>query len=87
MTQDPSERQAACARALAELEAYLDGELTETSVRRIREHLRACSPCNERVSFEEQLRIVVRDGCVEHAPPHLLGRVRRRLSVGWVVEE
>ena len=87
MTQNTSDCGDECEQALAELEAYLDGELSDDSVRDIRTHLRACLPCTERASFEEQLRILVRKGCVDDAPPDLLERVRRRLLVGNVPEE
>ena len=71
-----------CEQALAALEAYLDGELSDDGVEKIRDHLGACYPCTERATFEEQLRALVRRGCVDHAPPELLERVRRQLLVG-----
>jgi mycothiol system anti-sigma-R factor len=69
-----------CTEALERLEAYLDGELPETRVADLAEHLRACSPCADRVSFEEQLRTLVRRRCVDHAPRDLVDRVRLRLE-------
>jgi mycothiol system anti-sigma-R factor len=68
-----------CTDALERLEAYLDGELPETRVADLSEHLRACYPCADRLTFEEQLRNLVRRGCVEHAPSDLADRVRARL--------
>jgi mycothiol system anti-sigma-R factor len=70
-----------CAEALERLEAYLDGELPQTRVEDLAEHLRACHPCADRVSFEEQLRNLVRRRCVDHAPAELVDRVRARLRV------
>ena len=87
MTQSTFEPGSGCEQALAELEAYLDGELPEASLRQIREHLRACWPCTDRATFEEQLRVLVRKGCVDHAPPDLVVRVRRRLVVRDPVDE
>ena len=87
MTQSTSERGSGCEQALAELEAYLDGELPEASLRQVREHLRACWPCTDRATFEEQLRVLVRKGCIDHAPPDLVVRVRERLVVRNLAEE
>jgi mycothiol system anti-sigma-R factor len=69
-----------CAEALERLEAYLDGELPDTRVADLAEHLRACYPCADRVSFEEHLRNLVRRRCVDHAPSDLVDRVRARLQ-------
>jgi mycothiol system anti-sigma-R factor len=68
-----------CAEALERLEAYLDGELPEERVADLADHLRACHPCADRSSFEEQLRNLVRRRCVDHAPSDLVDRVRARL--------
>lgn len=70
-----------CVEALERLEAYLDGELPETRITDLADHLRACNPCADRVSFEEQLRNLVRRRCVDHAPAELVDRVRARLQI------
>lgn len=70
----------ACEEALAELERFLDGELPDSEVGRISEHLAACYPCTDRATFEEQLRAVVRRGCVDAAPPDLVARIRSVLD-------
>ncbi len=69
-----------CQEALVQLEAYLDGELPGIPLEDVREHLRACHPCTDRVSFEEQLRAIVRRGCVELPPPSLVARIREHLG-------
>lgn len=69
-----------CDEALAELERFLDGELPATEVGRVSEHLAACYPCTDRATFEEQLRAVVRRGCVDAAPPDLVARIRSVLA-------
>ena len=69
-----------CDDALDELERYLDGELPETELSRIRAHLTACYPCTERATFEEQLRALVRKVCADRAPSGLLVRIRARLD-------
>lgn len=69
-----------CQEALQRLEQYLDGELPQTRVEEIKDHLAECYPCTDRATFEEQLRAIVRRECVEHAPPQLLDRIRANLS-------
>lgn len=71
-----------CQDALERLEAFLDGELPETDVDDLRAHLTACYPCTDRVSFEEQLRTIVRRDCVDAAPPTLLAQIEARLAGG-----
>ncbi len=69
-----------CRAALRRLESYLDGELGELTESRLREHLAACTPCTDRVGFEGQLRTLVRQGCLDEAPPALRTRVRVHLD-------
>lgn len=73
---------AECREALERLELLLDGELPEHRVEEVRRHLTACYPCTERATFEEQVRVIVRDRCVEHAPDALVERIQARLSQG-----
>jgi mycothiol system anti-sigma-R factor len=75
-----------CREALARLEAYLDGELPDTQLHEIKDHLTACYPCTDRASFEEQVRALVRRECTEAAPAALLGRIRVRLEAGDIAE-
>lgn len=69
-----------CQDALQDLERYLDGELPETQLSSIRGHLAACYPCSDRASFEEQLRAIIRERCVEQTPPDLHDAIRQRLD-------
>jgi anti-sigma factor (TIGR02949 family) len=73
-----------CQQALAELERFLDGELPTSEIGRVSEHLAACYPCTDRATFEEQLRAVVRRGCVDAAPDDLVERIRDTLDAGVV---
>jgi len=68
-----------CAKALEDLERYLDGELPDTDLDQIRTHLADCYPCTDRVTFEEQLRALVRERCAERAPATLIEQIRERL--------
>lgn len=70
-----------CEEALAELEAFLDGELPETRLKDIEQHLSACYPCTDRASFEEKLRSIVRRECIDEPPPSLVLRIREHLGV------
>lgn len=69
-----------CAKALEDLQLYLDGELPEGHLHGIRQHLAHCYPCADRISFEEQLRAIVRERCAAHAPDSLVSRIRMRLD-------
>ncbi len=71
-----------CGQALHRLQAYLDGELPDTDLDDIRQHLSDCYPCTDRLSFEEQVREIVRRGCSEEAPPALLTRIESALDLG-----
>jgi mycothiol system anti-sigma-R factor len=71
-----------CQEALDQLERYLDGELPEGSLEEIKRHLTACYPCTDRLTFEEQLRALVRQQCVDRAPERLVTRIRARLEAG-----
>lgn len=71
-----------CREALAQLELLLDGELPEHRVAEVRRHLTACYPCTDRATFEEQLRVIVRERCVEDAPDSLVERIQVRLAQG-----
>jgi mycothiol system anti-sigma-R factor len=71
-----------CREALDELERFLDGELPEGEVGRVKQHLSDCYPCTDRASFEEQLRAIVRRGCADAAPPDLVDRIRSGLLSG-----
>lgn len=70
-----------CEAALQRLEAYLDGELDDSEVGRVAEHLTACYPCTDRATFERELRAMVRRSCHDRAPVDLAQRVRARLGI------
>jgi anti-sigma factor (TIGR02949 family) len=71
-----------CQQALAELERFLDGELPASEVGAISQHLADCYPCTDRATFEEQLRAIVRRGCVDAAPTDLVERIQLQLDRG-----
>jgi len=63
-----------CREAVAELYAFLDGELDEMAMVQVEEHLRRCSPCLEAFDFETELRRVIVARCAEEVPPELRER-------------
>jgi anti-sigma factor (TIGR02949 family) len=67
-----------CPEALARLDTYLDGEMTEAEIADVSAHLARCYPCGDRADFERHLREVVRSCAAEVAPAGLLEKVRRR---------
>ena len=69
-----------CQEALTKLEQFLDGELPDTNVAEISQHLADCYPCADRADFDSQLRAIIRRDCAESAPPALIERIRERLD-------
>lgn len=65
-----------CDDALARLYPYLDGELTAFRRWRVRTHLRKCVGCGGAYSFEERLRLVIRDRCRDEVPDAFMDRLR-----------
>lgn len=69
-----------CRETLQELYGYLDGELTEEGRDHIRSHLDDCSPCLAAFDFQAELRMVVRNRCVDRVPDALRERIARALE-------
>jgi len=65
-----------CDDALASLYPYLDGELTAFRRWRVKTHLRKCNGCGAAYSFEERLKIVIKDRCQEDVPDEFIDRLR-----------
>lgn len=63
-----------CQDAVAELYAFLDGELSEGVMVQVEAHLRRCSPCLEAFDFEADLRRVIAAKCSEQVPSELRDR-------------
>jgi anti-sigma factor (TIGR02949 family) len=72
-----------CNGVLAQLYEYIDEELDEETVEKIREHLEVCKRCYPRLDFEQAfLRFVADQGRVS-APPEL----RRKIFEAILEEE
>ncbi len=74
-----------CDEAVAEIYAFLDGELDDTVMIQVEAHLRRCSPCLEAFDFEADLRRVIVAKCTEEVTPEIKARfcgLLRQLSDG-----
>jgi anti-sigma factor (TIGR02949 family) len=74
-----------CDEAVAEIYAFLDGELDDTVMIQVEAHLRRCSPCLEAFDFEADLRRVIAAKCTEEVTPEIKARfcgLLRQLSDG-----
>lgn len=69
-----------CNETLRELYQYLDGELTEADRSHIQQHLDDCSPCLAAYDFEAELRLVVRNRCVDEVPDSLRTRIAEAID-------
>lgn len=66
----------ACDDAIARLYPYLDGEINSFRKWAIRRHLKNCPPCESAFSFEQRLKIVIRERTSEEVPPEVLQRLK-----------
>jgi len=57
------------------LQPYLDRDLNETDVKKVKQHLAACSWCEKRFKFESGLRRLVRQAVVEPMDPALKAKL------------
>lgn len=64
-----------CQETLRELYGFIDGELTDEGRHHIKGHLDDCSPCLAAFDFEAELRMVVRNRCVDRVPDSLRQRI------------
>jgi len=72
-----------CREAVARLDDYLDRELSEAEMGRVREHLETCEACAGHFRAEEQLLHQVREKVRRIAVPGgLMERIQKRLASG-----
>ena len=60
MTTDPNALD--CRAAMMQLYDFLDGELSEHRMQKIRDHLARCGPCYAHATFEKDLLAVLANG-------------------------
>jgi anti-sigma factor (TIGR02949 family) len=67
-----------CYETIRELEAFLDGELTEDGHHAIHTHLSGCTDCLQAFDFHAELRTVIAAKCRnDEMPPGLLSRIEQ----------
>jgi mycothiol system anti-sigma-R factor len=71
-----------CDKAILQVYAYLDGELTMWKRVAITRHLDDCPPCLQGFSFEVELRRVIISKCSEEVPDALRSRIAQALGMG-----
>lgn len=70
-----------CAEVIADVWKLLDGECTDTTRERLREHLEECPGCLRRYGLEERIKTLIGRKCGgERAPQGLHERVRLQIS-------
>lgn len=70
-----------CREVLERVYEYLDGEMNDGDVAKIREHLDECSPCLKQYDLDVALKALVRRSCTcEQAPEALRQRILVRIT-------
>jgi mycothiol system anti-sigma-R factor len=70
-----------CNETLREMEAFLDGELTDDAVATLRDHLDDCPDCLQAFDFQAELKAVIAEKCRrDRMPAGLLARIERCLQ-------
>jgi anti-sigma factor (TIGR02949 family) len=65
-----------CNDTLRELEAFLDGEVSDETQQGIHVHLQGCMDCLQAFDFHAELRTVIRAKCSnDEIPPGLLSKI------------
>jgi mycothiol system anti-sigma-R factor len=65
-----------CNETIRELDAYLDGELTDELRGHIHTHLTDCMDCLQAFDFHAELKAVIRRKCSnDEVPPGLLAKI------------
>ena len=67
-----------CEQTIQQLNGYIDRELSDVEVRRVKEHLDDCPPCEKVFEFQAGMkRLVRRECCTDEAPVRLRDWVRK----------
>ncbi len=67
-----------CNETIRELEAFLDGSLSDDGHQAIHAHLGGCSDCLQAFDFQAELRTVIAAKCHnDEMPPGLLSRIEQ----------
>ena len=69
-----------CREVLDRVYEYLDGEMTNHDLVKIKQHLEECGPCLQEYDLDQALKALVRKACAcESAPEQLRVRIMTRI--------
>ena len=72
-----------CRETIAELDAFLDGELSEEMRLHLHSHLQGCHDCYSAFDFQAELKAAIRRKCSEEpVPPSLLRKIQACFEPG-----
>ncbi len=67
-----------CEQTMRRLSTYIDRELNEAEVRKVKAHLDDCPPCEQVFDFQAEMkRLVRKECCTDDAPSRLRAWVRQ----------
>ena len=70
-----------CNETLREMQAFLDGELTEDATLVLHAHLEGCQDCLQAFDFQAELKAVIAEKCRrDQMPAGLLSRIEQCLE-------
>jgi mycothiol system anti-sigma-R factor len=69
-----------CEKLLASLYQLVDGELSPSDRVALDIHMQDCGDCLQRVDVERRFKEVLRDKCLDAAPPGLADSIRAALE-------
>jgi anti-sigma factor (TIGR02949 family) len=65
-----------CNETIRELDAFLDGELSDDARGQIHDHLNGCTDCLQAFDFHAELKVVIREKCNnDEMPAGLLAKI------------
>jgi anti-sigma factor (TIGR02949 family) len=70
-----------CSEVLAEIEAFVDGELPADRMPDFVDHLQECPPCLHRADFQAKLKDILKKKCERgsHPPEAFVLRIRQTI--------
>jgi mycothiol system anti-sigma-R factor len=67
-----------CEKTMRRLSVYIDRELSDAEIGRVKAHLEDCPPCEQVFDFQAELkRLVRKECCTDDAPARLRAWVRQ----------